>query len=254
MNGLTKPLAALAVSLVVMGGCGSSGKSSSYKPQEKQPVQEMALSPGDGPKLFPLKVGNRWVYEAEGVQTTPNGSNTSKSEVTFQIASIKDTADGKVVTIEVVSEGKITDRLNWRVSDKGIYQLTGSVRKTMEGPLTEVPYNPPVRIIGFPVKERESLKMAVTGIRPAATPGPLNMENSTRGVQEVDTAMGRMQALATETESSYQENNVKFRSSSTTYWAKDVGMVRFRQEVVAMNSDGRQISQTSVLRLKSYTQ
>lgn len=252
MNGLTQVTGATLAALVVLAGCGSGG-GSEYKAQEPQPVQEMAIAAGEEAKVLPIKVGNTWVYEAEGQQTTPQGNQSSTSEVTFRIVDVKDSPDGKVVTFEVLSENNVTDRLKWRVSEKGIYQYSGSIRQTADAPLQEVVNNPPVRVMPFPAKAGDKLKMAVNGIRPATKPGQFNAENTIFGIQEVDTAMGRMKALCTGTEAIYTEGKVQFRSSSTTWWAKDVGMVRYRQEVLAVNEDGRQITQTTTLRLKSYT-
>ena len=251
----TKPIYVLALGLLslTLSGCGNSGKTEEYKPKVQEKVTPVTIAPGQEADLFPIKADNKWVYEGETTQTTPQGTRTSKSEVTFRVAEVADTADGKVATIEVTADGALSDRMKWRIGPTGIYQVAGSQRASKDGPLKESKFEPAIPIVPFPVKAGSELIATSTGIRPGAGVGPFQSKTVVEGIQEVDTAMGRFSALSTSSESIYKEKGVSFRSATGVFWTPKVGIVRYLQEIVATNAEGKTISSNSVLRLKSHT-
>jgi len=74
------------------------------------------------------------------------------------------------------------------------------------------------------------------------------MTGASRGIQECDTAMGRMQAVAIETRWTWGTGQKQGGAVSTTWWKPGVGIVRFRQEIGVQGQTGVQL-----FRLKSYT-
>lgn len=243
-------LGALGLSIA---GCNSSGKSGSgYTPKPEQKVTPITITPGQEADLLPLKAGNTWVYEDNASQTTAQGTQNDVSEVTFKVANVVDTADGKEATIEISANGKLTDRIVWRVGTDGIYEISSTVRDTPSGPMKDVKFEPPVPVMPFPAKAGSSIDVTATGVRPAAGVGPFKSKTTVDGVQEVDSAMGRFSALSTTGLSLYQSKGIKCQSSSTLYWAPKIGIVRYFQQIILTNADGKSISSTSVLRLKSH--
>lgn len=249
-------LGALGLSLT---GCNSSGGGGGgYTPKPEEKVAPITIVPGQESDLFPVKAGNTWTYEDNSTRVTGQGSASSTSEVTFKVTNVADTADGKVATIEISANGKLSDRLKWRVGPNGIYEVSGSERGVGSNALKEVAFEPPVPMVPFPVKPGSGLDVTSTGVRPAAGVGPLKTKLLVEGVQEVDTAMGRFSSLCTTSVSLYQAKEpktgeiIKFKATSSAYWTPKVGIVRYFQEIVMANSKGQSISSTSVLRLKSH--
>jgi len=250
----TRTLTAIAMGTVCLSltGCSGPGKGGGYTPKPEEKVVPITIAEGQEADLFPAKVGNTWVYEDDSSQATAQGQRSAKTEVTFKITGVVDTADGKEVTVNVLADGKLSDRMKWRIGSNGIYELSGTLRETAASPLKDVKFEPPVPVLPFPTKDRTQIDVAATGVRPAAGVGPFKSKVTVDGIQEVDTAMGRFSALSSTSVSTYQNKGIKCQTSSTAYWAPKVGIVRYVQDIVLTNADGKTISSNSVLRLKSH--
>lgn len=254
MNKQTLTLVALASLGLGLLGCNS-GKTSSEsksasKPAEK--VEKAVIAQGNEADLFPMKVGNSWVYDAQSNQSSPNGNRSQTLEVAFKISEVVDVPEGKEATLDVTSDGKLTDRMKWRATKDGLYQLSGSRINPKTLQLEEIKFEPALRVIAFPIKDGDQNVYTLTGLRPAVNPGPFKATLTTDGIQEVDSSIGRMSALSTTQVSEYAEKDVKIRNTATCFWAPKVGIVRYYQEVVASNDKGQSIQNVSILRLKSH--
>lgn len=254
MNMTKQTLTALALAItgLAMTGCNSSGKSQSSKIKPAEKVTPITIPAGSESDLLPVKAGNSWVYEATSSQQTPAGNRNQSSEVTFKVIGLEDTADGKEATMEVSSDGTVSDKLVWRVSPKGIYEVAGSMADPKTKALTPVKFEPPLQVVPFPPTAGTEQTFTISGVRPGATPGPFSATVTVDGIQEVDTASGRLSALSTTQVSTYSENNVRIKSTSTAYWTPKIGIVRYYQELVAVNDKGQTIQTTTTLRLKSH--
>ena len=251
----TKPILLTSIGILSLGvcGCGPSNKADNYKPKAVEKVAPVTIVAGKEAELFPIKAGNTWVYAGETSQSTSQGTRSSKTEVTFRVVDVTETPDGKEATIEVSSDGTLSDRMKWRVGTNGVYQVAGSVRVSKDAPLKEAKFEPAIPIVPFPVKNGSEVIVNSTGIRPGAGVGPFQAKVNVEGIQEVDTAMGRFSALSTLSESTYKEKGIQFKSATGAFWTPKIGIVRYLQEIVATNVDGKTISSSSVLRLKSHT-
>lgn len=243
-------LGSIAIFLV---GCNNSGGGETYKPKAQEKITPIQIVAGQEGDFFPAKAGNQWDFEGETLAQLPQGPKTSKTVVTFKIVEVADTPEGQVATIDVSSDNRVSDRLKWRIGANGIYQISGSIRDKATSELKEVKFEPPVPIIPFPVKDGGQIEVSSTGIRPGAGVGAFKSKVTTDGIQEVDTAMGRFSSLGATAVLSYKEKDISFQTVTTAYWAPKIGMVRYVQEIVAVNSQGKSISSNSVLRLKSHT-
>lgn len=253
MTKQTLTVTALVAISLSLAGCNSSGskpQTSAAKPVEK--VTPIVITPGQEGELLPAKAGNSWVYEATSTQQTPAGNKNQTSEVTFKISSVEDTADGKEVNMEVTSDGVVSDKLIWRIAPSGIYQVSGSMMDQKTKLMKLVKFEPALQVVPFPIKAGEEKSVDLTGVRPGALPGPFKATVTVDGIQEVDTASGRLSALSTTQVSTYSENNVQIRSTATAYWTPKIGIVRYYQELVAVNDKGQAIQTTTTLRLKSH--
>ena len=251
----TKSIYAMALGLFSLSltGCGTSGKTDTYKPKAQEKVAPVTIVPGQEADILPLKAGNTWVFEGETTQTTGQGNRSSKTEVSFRVAQVVDTPEGKEATIEVTADGTLSDRMKWTMGPTGLYQVSGSIRDSKGSPLKESKFEPAIPLVPFPIKTGSEVKAVSSGIRPGAGVGPFQSKVSTEGIQEVDTAMGRFSALSSSSESTYKDKGISFRSATAVFWTPKVGIVRYLQEVVATNAEGKTISSNSVLRLKSHS-
>ncbi len=239
---------AIATAAVLLCGCGSSTKSGGSTTKAPEKITPVSVTPGQEADLFPAQKDNTWVFES----TASQGNAVKTTEVTFKIASIEDTPDGKLIHIEVSSNGQVADKITWRLGPNGLYDYQGSYRKTADDPLTPIKYEPAVPIIPFPVKENSEVDVSSTGTRPLTLPGPFKSKISVLGPQEVDTATGRMSAMCTEQRSQYQNGDIQFLTVSTAYWVPKVGLVRYVQDITVRNKAGNTQTVSSVLRLKSH--
>jgi len=244
---------ALGALSLALAGCNSGGgKGSAYKPKTAEKVAPAAVAAGQEADLFPMKTGNTWVYEVNASTNGPSGNRNSSGEITFRITDVKETPDGKEAKVDVSTDGKPTDKLVWRLDKSGLYQVSASVRDPKNGAIREVAYEPPLRILKFPLKEGSVEEQDVTGVRAGAQPGPDHKTVSYLGAQETDTLMGRMSAIVAEETGDFKDKDIQFKSVSTTYWAPKIGLVRYIQEASAVNKDGRQIVSSTTLKLKSH--
>ncbi len=253
---MMKPTVLIVAALsavALLSGCGAGGTASGYKPEPRPAVPKMELAPGDEKSLMPVAQGKSWIYEGRTQASGPGGGQEARLEVTFQISKVEESPNGQVVTIDVLTGTRKTDQFVWRLQQDGIFQLSGQFRDATTQVQRSVSYNPPLRIVQFPIKESESLKQAVNGARPGANPGAMNVTLQNQGVQEVDTAMGPMSAMATQTVSTYREANAQFQTTATSWWVKNVGMVRYRQEITALTPQGQRLEQVTTLQLKSHS-
>ncbi|MCW5939626.1 MAG: hypothetical protein KF884_01125 [Fimbriimonadaceae bacterium] len=244
------------VALAVIGGCGSGGATSGYKPKPVEPVKPVAVPAGQEASLFPVKVGAQWVFAGQSSSVTPQGSTQNEVEVVFKVVKVDETPEGKVATLEVSTDGVLGDRVQWRVGPKGVMNVSASRRNPETSQVTTVAYNPPFQMLSFPLKAGEVNTVTTTGVRPGAPDGPMKVTTTNLGVQEVDTkGVGRVSAYSTQTVSEFTATNLKYTITSTSWWAPEKGLVRYLQEVsVNKADDNRQVgAQVVALRLRSKT-
>lgn len=241
-------LAALSVAL--LAGCGKGG-GSAYKPGQEQEVPAAEIAAGTEQKLLPLTEGATWVYDSESTQAGPQGSQSSRSEVTFRVAKVKDVDGAQVATINILANGKKVEEVVWRNSKAGIHEL-GDVRlKSPDEKKAPVMYEPPLPLVPFPASSKEPKTITVKGLRPDGSIGAAQYTVANEGVEEVDTDMGRMSALSVRNETKFKVGPLDYQFGRKTWWAPDKGIVRMILSLRVVNENGRQATQNTVLRLKS---
>ncbi len=230
-------LAVLAMAALSIVACGKSDQAASNaKPPPK--IQPAVVAPGQEMSLFPVAEGNQWVYEVNTSLQTNQGTRTNTQEATFRITKVSPEGDGKLATMEVVIDGKVSERSQWSVDSSGIYQNSAG------NPV--VPFKPRQLIVKFPIANEGTFSWTGTGRRNAGSNGLQTVNSKILGPQEVDTPMGRLSAIAVESESTWKDAKNTYSMKGTIWWAPNIGIVRYVQAIGAPGA----IS-TVVLRIKS---
>src|SRR5687767_3004211 len=112
-------IAVAALAAVV--GCGKGGGSYEPKPLKK-PASATAAKDAD---LMPLAVGNQWTYEVTGQAVAKNGQVVQiAGELTWKVVKVDKSGGETRAIVDVVSKDKRTDRQEWLINSKGIYQVS----------------------------------------------------------------------------------------------------------------------------------
>lgn len=234
----SRAAAVAALAAAIAAGCGS--KEPGYKPKPVAQIPKASVAPGEEATLFPLAVGNQWVFTAKSRFAAGGQAQDTDGELTLRVASVANVANGKQAVIEIIQDGKVNERQIWVQDAKGVFQVRAG--------RNNVQFSPRIPVIEFPIQEGRTTQWRGTGPVPAGNPGPHAADIKILGVQEVDTDMGRMSAYAVESQSKWTRNNVQGSSVGTTWFAPKIGMVRFRLDL----SFG-QLRGTQSLALKSHS-
>jgi len=226
-----------AAAAIVVAGCGQSGE---YKPTPVKSVQPAVVARGEERVLFPLQIGNQWVYTVEDQQRKGTQAASRTAEVVFRVTNTENVGDGVKATIQVTLDNKVQEVQSWLVDSTGIYQLAGGKAGT--------PYEPKQPAILFPVDTGRTFRWTGKGLMPDGGTGSGTLDNKILGPQEVDTEMGRMSAFCVETSGTFQSPRGQGKMRSMVWWAPKVGLVRWRMEMTVGDFGAVQ-----TLRLKSYT-
>lgn len=231
---------AIAAGSAMIAGCGSSG--SAYKPTPAKPVEAANVKAGDEKLLFPLKEGNQWTYTGQTVTRVQGRQASTDFEMVFKIVKVTPKGSGAVADIEVTTTlpNSKVDHQRWEVNDKGIYQVA------VGNP--PVAFNPPQPIALFPAEPDRKFAWKGTGVTPGGGNGTANLESKTLAAQEVDGATDRFSALGVETKGTFQVGKAKGQVASMAFWSPNVGLVRYRQEIMV----GENVA-VQTLRLKAKT-
>lgn len=226
-----------AAALVVVVGCGSGG-GGTYQPKQVKAPEKATVVAGQEAKLFPLSKGNSWTYVGEAVQRAGNQTRTAPFEFTLRVANVETDANGNQnADIEVVVEGRVNERQQWRVNSRGIYQLSAGNDR--------IPFTPPQPAILFPIDMNRTFEWQGRGMSPAGQVSNFSSSSRVLAPQEVDTDAGRFSAIPVESRGRITQGDQTGQYATTAFWVPNVGLVRFRQEVVIGNT-----AQIQVLRLK----
>ncbi len=232
-----------AVSLISVG-CGSG--SGSYTPKPVEPVVVEKITNEDGKLLFPVKVGNKWTYDLESQQSVAGQVSKSNETLVFEIVGIKPSGTGIEVTMKSSISSDKSDTQTWLFDDRGLFQVTVSSKGTA--------YNPPQPTFLFPIQPGENFTWKGVGPTILGTNGNQSYKGTMYQPQLVDTKMGTMTGVGIEANGTFSESKVKDgKVKIVSYWAKNVGLIRYRQDSVFTTDKGVVVAGTNVLVLKEYS-
>lgn len=178
--------------------------------------------------MFPTTVGTQSTFKP--VQ--------GDGELVLRVKDVQDQGASKIVTIEVVNQGKVNDTIKWELSEKGIMQLSARNGKV---------YNPPQLALAPDFKDTKEHPYTGTGPFPsvetgAPDSGELKGALLNRGIETVDTGMGQIEALAVASVYGYKSGKHEYRIANITWFAPKYGIVRMVQET--QRNDGQSNSLT----------
>ncbi len=219
-------------SMMLVAGCGSKDSDGSYQPQKTKAADKFALNPGEELTLFPMDLGNEWVYSVDAEARTPQGqTGKGTDEFTFRVVSVEPTPakDGKIVVLRVYRKDTPTeasDEQTYQIDKTGIQQLTMGI-----GP-NKMSFDPPQTVIKFPIKIGE--KYTWEGMGPVG--GKLRkskLDVEVVGTQLTDTKSdAQYDALQVKQVQTWKgDNNAEGRQESDIYWFQKVGLIRLFQQV-----------------------
>lgn len=243
-----RTLAALgcSLSLFALVGCGDDDSGGSASGGQQTETKTIGDIEGTSPlTLFPHEAGNQWVYESQG----------DGQEITFRIKDSQKTANGDVFTLALIRQDaktkETTETLTkWRISEKGLYQISAG-----QG----LAYEPALPVVTFPIKVGEESEYKGRG--PVALTDKatnVSIKFRVRGVEAIDTPMGSMEAVAFESVGTYtatltdNNGNAKAGRALDTmklWFVPDVGIVRYVSQIRSEHG----INSVQTLKLKSYT-
>ncbi len=230
----------LALTLLI-AGCGSGAKTTTTgKPAD--PIAPATIKPGEEATLFPMAVGNQWVYDASGVSSTrTGGQQQNQTEVTFKMTKVTDVPGGQEAEFDVMANGNLTNKQKWLLNKEGLYQT--ATGKKLD------PMTPMQPIVKFPIQEGATLE-PWTGTGPFGDETTAKMSSTAKsmGPRLVDTEMGQVSAFMFQSTSKIEMKKTKGGTELTLWLKPGVGIVRLEQTLVFPD-----INQTMTLRLKSFT-
>jgi len=222
--------------LLALAGCSSK---SAYVPKPVAKIPEASVKAGEEASLWPMQVGNQWIYEAETSAQTAQGSGSQKAEVTFKVSK-SETSNGVTnAVIDIINDGQTVDQTGWRIDSKGIYQTSSNKLKSA--------YNPPQPLVTFPITTGKEFSHKGVGPVPMGGIGQQSTEGKVLGPEEIDTAAGRMSAIAVQTTTTFTKDGKSAASVTTLWLVPGKGLVRYRQETRA-----GQTAAVQLFRLKDF--
>ncbi len=249
MRHALKWLAAAFAALSISGCIGASG----YRPQQQPKVEPVTVKNDDMASLFPLKEGARWVY---AVTTERQGeAGAAQSEWAIEVVRVKRSGENTTAVMQVSKLGQSGggDTMGWMVNPKGVFQTYYS---SAQG--STLDFQPAQLVLPCPWKEGQTFDYKGVGPFPTGGVGAMTVKSTVLGIQEIDTDVKPMGAVAVEGVTTYAAKTktgaplviggkaVLTKSVSTTWFAPNIGIVRLRQEVTGPN-----VNTTITLRLKS---
>lgn len=214
----------IVVAGFALAGCGRGG--STYQPKPPAKVDAFVVKEGVDQNLVPFQEGNQWTYTAKVSGSNGKVQRTATPvDQTYKITKVEKTPDGVRATFEVTSGGKVTDNQVWLANEKGLYQISvGLVPKA---------FTTPQPIVLFPVKTGTTFTWEGSGLLPNGQSGKNTVVNTILGPQEVDTATGRVNAIAIEGKTTYNAEAGQAKSASTIWLAPGIGIARYTQDSVS---------------------
>lgn len=235
----------VALSTGLLAGCTSGG--GSYVPKPVTSVTSIAPREGVDQNYIPIAEGNQWTFTAETIrEINKRQSHPPDQEVIYKITKVEKVPEGQQVTWDIKVGGQPSDRQVWIVSDKGIYQSEVGLKKAKK-------FTTPQPLILFPVADHQTFEWRGSGLLPDGTLGSNVVKTQIIGMQEADTEMGRVHALAISSDLDYATRDGRGSGNSTIWLAPGMGIVRIKQTVGQESINHVRVIESVTLRLKSHS-
>lgn len=236
----------LTLGVVAMALTGCNSGPGTYKPKAAKKAELQEIKPDEGAALLPLKVGNRWVYTVESQQSAAGQPVRKTDELAFTITEVTPKGEGQLVVMDATLNGEPTDKQAWLIDSKGIHQAW--IKDTSRS------FTPPMPMIAFPLTPDAVYEWKGKGPTMTGIMGDQSQKLKILKTQLVDTDAGQVSAIPVEIDSDFKDAKAFGKSRSTSYWAKGIGLVRYRQESILGPVGGQATVQAvQVIRLKLHS-
>lgn len=190
-----------------------------------------AAEGGTAHDLFPLAEGNRWTYTIEIEQHVADQSPViSVGTRVWHVAEVTDVGGGKQALIhELNEEEKPVGELVIRVTDDAVHLVSALANGKRYN------LNPPLPIGVWPNEPGETRTWSGTGISDDPN---LELETTitAKGMMEVDTASGRVQAYRVDISTRPKGGGGNPASDSSYWFAPGKGIVRNVDKLLTQNT------------------
>lgn len=227
--------------LLVIGCSGGATNGSSAEGKGVSEIPKASVAPGQEATLFPLTLGSQWTYSGEQGTMIPGQAPFGGSgELTRKVTKVEKSPKGAVSTVDVYAGTKQTNRLRFRTDATGIYLLSISLKDT--------PFSTPQPLLTFPLEKDKVTHWKGHGVLPIGMTGDMETATKFSGIQEVDTASGRVSAYTIESTTTFKVKGTDGVCLSVEWFKPGIGIVRDRQEIRVGNGN---LGSSATLRLKS---
>lgn len=183
-------------------------------PPKAEPLRGTVATPTE---IMPLDVGNQWTYALQ-TESTRGGKKLSGSEgtVTYRVTQ----RDGDRALLLLEQDGKLLEQQDWESSGRGLFMASGTRGR--------VAYSPPQPIAELPLDAGRSFVWRGHGPLPSGGVGEGSLKGVVRSPENVDTAMGSLQAYPVAIHTDFAKGS----SDNVSWFRPGVGLVRVRQVTV----------------------
>jgi hypothetical protein len=232
-----------SAALAVVAGCGPGDAGAEYQPVPAKKIEPATIPAGQEARLFPVKEGNQWSYKVERLVVVPGRQANVPEEFTMRVARVDSNENATQATMELVRNDVVLNRHVWRITKDGVYQVSVGMDNNI---VTNQPHQP---AIVFPPEKGKTFTWEGKGQTPLGFHNGV-YQSEIIGPEEVDTEMGRVSAIKVETFGVIKTPQGEGKLNSSYWFAPDIGLVRWREEVVAPNE---QAGQVVMMRLVNHT-
>lgn len=216
--------------LLIPGGCRATSHSAA------QPIVPANYAAGDERRLWPLDLGNEWVYEVDATL----GDRDFSYEGRMEVVRAKDGMADVDVFRREHGQDQLTTSRRYQSVASGLQAVSENGR----------PFTPPRSLVPYPIVFGTKAAQKVAGpVDGSEAPVDQSTTTQARGIEVAEAVDKRWEAIAIESVSEYEVGGVKTSASSVTYLAPRVGPVRIVQETRA---EGQLLSR-EVWKLKRQT-
>ena len=212
---MSKPAIGLAC-LAILAGCAGK-RGSEYVPVPPSKIEPVTVRIGEEATLFPAKVGDEWVYEIENAIQRNNRVAQGQGFITLKVVKVEPVGDGKRITMDLSSKGRVQDRQVWLLNSKGLYQVSLGLKG-------ERTFNPPLIAIQFPVEAGK--KFSWSG---KSGKSDMAVNAVIVGAAEVDTAEKRMSAIQVDSKYTIRSGKSIERPERSVWFEPGIGIVRIKE-------------------------
>jgi hypothetical protein len=232
-------IGAATIAAIVVAGCGKgSGTPGAPTVAGAKPA---GIKPGEEASLMPLTEGSQWTYVIEESLSNQQSNAQGSSLLTYRVAKSEKTPEGIKATLEVIVDNKVRNRQLFLMKSDGLYELAAG--------LDLKPFPTPQIVIPFPPDPGRKFKWRGPGMIAPKKPGLVKVTGEILGTQEPDTSAGKFSAITVRQNSEPAEGEKSFVRETTSWYAPNVGLVRFWDE--SLEKDGT--ARRTTLKLKTYS-